>query len=325
MKQAKMEEGNGVDHFACIPEELLLLILSRIDDLKHLCRYSLVSKRFALAIYELRSVHLTLPSTIRSTESADEICELLPKLAGFTREEMIEFIKSSLIKELGFFSFLRNFRELRSISLDLTCPRSICSSSYWKVRVKFSNGGALVDLFLELPAYVSGQASSSSSDEAYSSDETSSSDESSSDDDVAPADEGMRNNTLFLFRCCSIWLLVLCLLIKYNPSLVSVTITNRKKAGRVFVSNVNLLARRNKLKEAQLGSLDQTIAWMCDSKILESGYMVKVVNYGTLDELDHDSGMLDVGDVVTWEYTGDEKDLRDLLLEFVGKYKESFP
>ncbi|KAG6415868.1 hypothetical protein SASPL_123287 [Salvia splendens] len=40
---------------------------------------------------------------------------------------------------------------------------------------------------MELPAYVPGQASSSSSD-----------------DDVAPADEGMCNNTLFLFECCSI-------------------------------------------------------------------------------------------------------------------------
>ena len=37
---------------------------------------------------------------------------------------------------------------------------------------------------------------------------------------------------------------------------------------------------RKKSKEAQLGSLNQTISWMCDSKI-------------PVDELDHDSGMLD--------------------------------
>ena len=47
----------------------------RFENLKHLCGYSLVLKRFALAI------HLTLPSTTHSTESADEIYQFLPKLA----------------------------------------------------------------------------------------------------------------------------------------------------------------------------------------------------------------------------------------------------
>ncbi|KAL1538305.1 hypothetical protein AAHA92_27065 [Salvia divinorum] len=318
MKQAKMEVGNGVDHFAHIPEELLSLILSRFENLKHLCGYSLVSKRFALAIYELKSVHLTLPSTTHSTESAEEISELLPKLAGFTNEEMSGFIKSSPIKELGFFSFLGNFRGLRSISLDFPCPRSICSSSLWKVRVKFSSAGAMVELFLELPAFVPGEASSS--------DESSSSDDEDSYDPLT--DEGMRNDTLSLFRCCSVWLVVLCLLVKCHPSLASVTMTNSKKEGRLFVSNINLLVWRNKAKEAQVGSLNQTLARMCDSKIQESGYLVKIVNHGTLDPvdgLDHDSGTLDGGDVVTWEYTGDEKGLRDPLLEFLGKYGETFP
>ncbi|KAG6408195.1 hypothetical protein SASPL_131199 [Salvia splendens] len=117
---------------------------------------------FASTIYKIKPVHLTLPTITHSTESADEICELLPKLAGFTSEEMSEFIKSSPIKELGFFSFVRNFKELRSISLEI---------------------------FLELPAYVPGQASSS--------DEASLSDASSSDDEytyIAPAD-----HTLLLF------------------------------------------------------------------------------------------------------------------------------
>ncbi|XP_042018946.1 uncharacterized protein LOC121766749 isoform X2 [Salvia splendens] len=162
MKQAKMEEGNGVDHIARITEELLSLILSQFENLKHLCGYSLVSKPFALAIYELKYVQLTLPST----ESADEICELIPKLAGFTSEEMNEFIKSSPIKELGLLSFLRNFRELRSISLDFTCPRCICSSSLLKVRVKFSSGRAMVELFLELPAFVHEEASSSDDEDS---------------------------------------------------------------------------------------------------------------------------------------------------------------
>ncbi|KAG6403233.1 hypothetical protein SASPL_135450 [Salvia splendens] len=306
MKQGKMEEGNGVDHFARIPEELLSLILSRFENLKHLCGYSLVSKRFALAIYELKSVHLTLPSTTHSTESANEICGLLPKVAGFTSEELSEFINSSPIKELGFFSFLRNFRELRSISLDFTCPRSICSSSLLKVWVKFSSGRAMMELFLELPAFVHEKASSS--------DESSSSDD--EDSYAALTDTGMHAQSLF--RCCCVWLLVLCLLRKCHPSLVSVTITNSEKEGRLFVSNINLLFRINKSNEAELCSLNQTLV----------GYPV--------DELDSDPGALDGDDVVTWEYTGDEKDfgaldgndvvtLRDSLLEFLGKYGETFP
>ncbi|XP_042013378.1 uncharacterized protein LOC121761777 isoform X1 [Salvia splendens] len=247
MKQGKMEEGNGVDHFARIPEELLSLILSRFENLKHLCGYSLVSKRFALAIYELKSVHLTLPSTTHSTESANEICGLLPKVAGFTSEELSEFINSSPIKELGFFSFLRNFRELRSISLDFTCPRSICSSSLLKVWVKFSSGRAMMELFLELPAFVHEKASSS--------DESSSSDD--EDSYAALTDTGMHAQSLF--RCCCVWLLVLCLLRKCHPSLVSVTITNSEKEGRLFVSNINLLFRINKSNEAELCSLNQTL------------------------------------------------------------------
>ncbi|XP_047961316.1 uncharacterized protein LOC125206073 isoform X2 [Salvia hispanica] len=247
MKQAKMEEGNGVDHFARIPEELLSLILSRFENLKHLCGYSLVSKRFALAIYELKSVHLTLPSTTHSTESANEICGLIPKVVGFTSEEMSAFIKSSPIKELGFFSFLRNFRELRSISLDFTCPRSICSSSLLKVWVKFGSGGAMMELFLELPAVVHEEASSS--------------DESSSSDDEDPCaaltDTGMHAQSLF--RCCCVWLLVQCLLRKCHPSLASVTITNSEKEGGQFVNNINLLFRINKSNETELCSLNQTL------------------------------------------------------------------
>ncbi|KAG6423651.1 hypothetical protein SASPL_114053 [Salvia splendens] len=307
----------------------------------HLCGYSLVSKRYALAIYELKSVHLTLPSTAHSTESADVICELLlkladvklgtqiyfiglhmssqhlqfltlesegeiqqrwshggtlsrttsfcvlgvywvqkglarsvvgasrsissvrswnrdfvhflpraneicgllPKVAGFTSEEMSEFIKSSLIKELGFFSFLQNFRELRSISLDFTCPRSICSSSLLKVRVKFSSGRAMMELFLEIPAFVHEEASSS--------DESSSSDD--EDSYAALTDTGMRAQSLF--GCGCVWLLVLCLLRKCQPSLASVTITNSKRGETIY----------------------------------------------PVDELDPDVGMLDGDDVVTWE------------------------
>ncbi|XP_047960772.1 uncharacterized protein LOC125205727 isoform X2 [Salvia hispanica] len=248
MKQAKLEEGNGVDHFARIPQELLSLILSRFEDLKHLCGYSLVSKRFASAIYYLKSVHLTLPSTTHSIESTDEICELLPKLAGFTSEETSEFITSSPIKELAFLSFLQNFRELTSISLDFTCPRSICSSSLLKVWVKFGSGAAMVELILEQPAFVPGESSSSDDEDPY----------------AALTDTGMRNETQSLFGCCCVWLLVLCLLKKCHPSLESVTITNSEKEARLFVSNINLLFRIFKSKEAEPGSLNQTLAWMLD-------------------------------------------------------------
>ncbi|KAG6405892.1 hypothetical protein SASPL_133486 [Salvia splendens] len=140
---------------------------------------------------------------------------------------MSEFIKSSPIKELAFFSFLRNFRELRLISLDFTCPGSICSSSLWKVMVKFRSGGAMVELFLKLQDYVPGEVSSSDDEDA----------------DDALTDTGI-------------------------------------------VTTHSL-------------SLDVAVF---------------VVNHGTLDKLDPDSGTLDGGDIVTW----DEKDMREPLMEFLG-------
>ncbi|XP_047960773.1 uncharacterized protein LOC125205727 isoform X3 [Salvia hispanica] len=160
MKQAKLEEGNGVDHFARIPQELLSLILSRFEDLKHL----------------------------------------------------------------------------------------ICSSSLLKVWVKFGSGAAMVELILEQPAFVPGESSSSDDEDPY----------------AALTDTGMRNETQSLFGCCCVWLLVLCLLKKCHPSLESVTITNSEKEARLFVSNINLLFRIFKSKEAEPGSLNQTLAWMLD-------------------------------------------------------------
>ncbi|KAG6408196.1 hypothetical protein SASPL_131200 [Salvia splendens] len=154
--------------------------------------------------------------------------------------------------------------------------RYVCSSSLWKVMVKFSSGGAMVELFLKLPDYVPGEVSSSDDE----------------DSDDALTDTRIRNKAGSLFGCCSVWLLVLCLLIKGHPSsLASVTITNSKKEERLYVSDMNLLVWKNKSKEAEPDSLNQTLAWMCT---------------------------LDGGDIVTWEYTWDEKDLRDPLLEFLG-------
>ncbi|GER40723.1 F-box family protein [Striga asiatica] len=59
-KNKNSQQASNVDHFERLLDELLLSILSRLDDLKHLFPCSLVSKRFDFTTFCVQSVSITL-------------------------------------------------------------------------------------------------------------------------------------------------------------------------------------------------------------------------------------------------------------------------
>ncbi|KAH6837000.1 hypothetical protein C2S53_014243 [Perilla frutescens var. hirtella] len=318
MKMKIKEGADNVDHFARIPEDLLLSILSRLENLKYMCRCSLVSKRFALTIYQSKAVSLTLPSTeIPSNALADQIDELFPKLAGLTSEEIIRFIKSSSIKVLKFFPFLQNFRELRSISLVFTCPRTLCSSSLFKMKVKFSNGGAVVKHFVSLLA----DSVLKNTERGYY-------------DIEQPYERidhrGSVSGTFLPFGCCIDWLLVLCLLIKCQPLLESITITNSKKQGKLVLRDEQLIAWRNSFVPGgflnDFTPYSRTKGWIGKLRLPFSEYLLRGVNYVIARPKrrpGYNAGTVD-DDAVTWEYAGDAKLLGEAVDAFLREYGDPF-
>lgn len=310
------EEAVGVDHFARIPEDLLSSILSRLGDLKHMCRCSLVSKRFASTIYQSKVVSVTLQSTESPSDAvADKIEELFPKLAGLTREEIMRFIQESPIKVLKFFSFLQNFRELKSISLMFTCPRSLCSSSLFKMRVKFSNGGAVVEKYFALVA----ESVLSHFQRGYY-------------DPEQPYDEdddrrGTVSGTFLPFGCCTDWLLVLCVLVKCQPSLESITMTNNRRQGKLVLKDELLVAWRNSFVRGGLlndfSRYSRTSGWFYKLRLPISEHLLRAVNYMIARPVRSYAGTRD-DDAMIWEYNGDEKLMPEAVRMFLIGYGDPF-
>lgn len=243
-----MDVEERIDHFARIPEELLVSILSRLEDLKHIFRCSLVSKRFvASLINQFKSVSLTLSSTERPPpEFVDDIAELFPKLAAFTSEEILRFIQSSSLKEFKFFTFLQNFRELRSISLEFTCTSAICTSSLFFIRVLFSKERAILQKFVSfIPECLYKETR-----EGF-------------DEELIYYGDHIISGTFLPYGCCTNWLLALCLLVKCHPFLENITITNNKKQGTLVLKGEEIVAWRNSfLEDSLMISLPMLEQWV---------------------------------------------------------------
>lgn len=316
MKSQIREEAVAFDHFTRITDDVLLSIVSRLENLKHMCQCSLVSKHFASTIYKIQAVSLTLPSTeIPSDACADDVNQLFPKLAGFTSEEAIRFIQSSSIKEMKFFPFLGNFRRLKSISLEFTCANSLCSSSLFKMRVKFSKRGGVVEKYVSLVADYVRKVTERGYDDGRV---------------YGPRKNDAISGTFLAFGCCANWLLALCLLIKCQPSLERIAITNDKKQGKLVLEDELLVAWRNSFVPGGLLNdfkpYDCTDGWV-SALLTPSGYLLKGVNVVVAKSsrrrrrsstVEADEGAM------TWEYQGEKRLLDDAVGEYLRRFPDEF-
>lgn len=308
------EEAVAFDHFARITDDVLLLIVSRLESLKHMCQCSLVSKRFASTIYKIQAVSLTLPSTeIPSDARADDINALFPELAGFTSEEAIRFIQSSSIHEMKFLPFLGNFRRLKSISMEFACANCLCSSSLFKMRVRFSKrGGGVVEKYVSIVADYVRKVTERGYDDGRV---------------YGPRRNDAIADTFLPFGCCTNWLLALCLLIKCQPSLERIAITNDKKQGKLVLEDKQLVAWRNSFVPGGLlhdfRPYAYTDGWVSALRI-PSGYLLKGVNVMVSRWDPEPSTVEDDDDAMTWEYPGEKRLLDDAVGEYLRRYPDAF-
>lgn len=316
-KPLAMEVAERIDHFARIPEELVVSILSRLENLKHIFGCSIVSKRFASSINQVfassinqvKSVSLTLPSTERPPpEFVDNIVELFPKLAALTVEEILRFIQSSSLKEFKFFPFLQNFRELRSISLEFTCTRAICTSSLFFIRVLFTSERAIIQKYVSFVP----ESVYKDTQEGY--------------DDEEPSYNGdqLISGTFLPYGCCTNWLLALCLLVKCHPFLENITITNSKKQGTLVLKGEEIVAWRNSFVPGgffnDFTPYSRTFGLISELHMPNVGFMMNEVGYViarfvNVKRSDYRA--------LSWEYMGDDKLFENALCEFIRRYGDA--
>ncbi|KAL3828682.1 hypothetical protein ACJIZ3_017484 [Penstemon smallii] len=317
MKKLKNKEVAGqMGHFDRLPNELVLSILSRIDDLKLLCKCSLVSKRFASTIYCIRTVSLILPSfymnDIDSPEAQAPICKLFNDILCYNVEEIPRLIKSSTLQKLNFCIFLQNFRELESIYIEFPCPKSPCISPFLKWKARCRSRGAMIESLVFILPYSMHKKTQHESDEDQ-------------EDEETPTEclETQFNDCQSLpLSCCREWLPILCLLIKCHNSLQNVTITDSHKHGKLVVRHEQLVEWRNSLlcKEF-LNNVSpdfSRISLVPELHLPISGYMM----HGVLFMYTEFQGESHGGDLITYDYDDEEMVVVESVREILKNHRD---
>lgn len=315
LKLENKKEADGEDHFARLPDELLLSILSRVDDLKFLCQCSLVSKRFSSTILSIQNVSFTLPGIEHYPKYAENIEELFQQILDPSGEEITQLIRSSPLQMLKFSLFLQKFRELKCIYLEFIYPRSFPSSSFFKWKAKYRSSGPMVESIVSMFATSVRKENEPESDDDQK--------------DQEPPEEFIiscesREDSFFPLNCVREWLLVLCFLIKSQPSLQSVTITDTDKRGKLALRDEHLVEWRNTLLDGGYsGNFDPLAAgmgWVQELHLPLSGYVMEkayIVHMGLTPDVVMGP---EYGDAVTWDYEGEEKLIGEALTEILKKY-----
>ncbi|KAL3828681.1 hypothetical protein ACJIZ3_017483 [Penstemon smallii] len=304
MEKLRNEEVESqLGYFDRLPKEVVLSILSRMDDLKLLCRCSLVSKRFALMIYCIRAVSVSLPSIGMDSLEAHTYTRMLFKL-GCSGEEIPEFVK-----------FLHNFRELESIYVEFSCLRSPCISPFLKWKAICTSPGPVIQSVLCLVPSSMRKKSEHEEQEDEEEEET-----------IACNLQSWLKDCSFLpLKCCREWPVILCLIIKYHNSLQNVTITDSCKHGKFVMRNEQLVEWRNSSlsKEFSTEMFPKTfrLSFVPELHLPMSGYLMKRVLFMSMDFL----GESDPGaeyDAMTWDYDDEEKVVGESVREILTEHRD---
>lgn len=313
----ELDQGN---HFARIPEDLLIFILSKMKDLKYLCQCCLVSKRFNSSVYLIKTVSVALPSNeMSSAQSASELKFLFYKIFSLTSEEVNRFLRSSSFNWLKFLLYLQKFEQLELISLKFTCPANLCSSSFFNLKVRFSDSGTLIERLISImPARVY-----KVNEHGY---------------HFEPRDMRTYCKTQVNICCCAKWLFVLGLLLKCKPSLKSIVITNSNKPWTVVLNEKSLVAWRKSmfLSGCMLDNtttLEKRAGVMSELRLPISGYVMNKVQFVIVDVKfpSHSGSSRDCAtcknerlasvsdDAMTWEFVDDKKIINEAVHEILDR------
>ncbi|CAA0805894.1 Unknown protein [Striga hermonthica] len=318
-KNKNSQQASNVDHFERLPDEVLLSILSRLDDLNHLFQCSLVSKRFASTTFCIRSVSITLSKLKRYPIVGDDDIYHIPYLMlGLSNKETHELDKTWPIEELKFSLFLQNFKELKSINLDTICPVFLSGSPFIKWKAKYNEDKAGFESIVSLAA-----SSISKKDE----------EEPDLDNQFFDLSMAHLRAVFQPVKCCTEWLFMLSLLVRHHRLLERIVIRDTKGKGSLVVKGRHIKEWREYLVEAgpQATSYfmmnNLSLCWLPELRLPVTGYVLKGVCFMVIMGNEQDT-VLEFGDVMRWEYEGkeeeDEKVLEEAMYEIVTRHLGKF-
>lgn len=317
-KQKIKKESGDVNHFDRLPDELLLSVMNRMaDDLKSLCRCSLVSKRFASTIFSIQALSPTIPCHLRYYQMpSKEVSAVFQQILDYPTDHLTTIIRSSSIEVPKVFLFLQKFNELKSIHLQIAFP--VSSSSFLKWKAKFrTSGGPIIDRFVSVLAYsVSKKIENGLNQEEE-------------EEEFSPELKScyIHKGSLYPLRCCRERLIVLCLLVKLQHSLQSVTVTDSGEQGILALMDEKLVEFRKSLF-GRGGSTDFVVptvqmGWLNKLHLPSSGLVMKGVHFAFFGSAPDSDSPMDCSEVVSLGYEGQERILGEVVSEIVMNHRES--